>query len=288
MKAGKAMAQGTDESRPEFPRPDRPLYTPDEDAQRQVVARIAQAREGKGAPRGRGKKPEGANAYHITPRRGLPMGQHPQVTNETLGAEWGCRRTKAGELARHPEDMDPWQVRQLCEVCGVTRKWLRYGGDNAYGKYESADTVAAMYEHLSNEDMALVCDLLTRLLGADTVRGIKDKQWLQDNSEWLKRNPKKEKAVTDSMRKAFEAAFGPARETMRAALAPAWEQASDAMRPALEPIQAHAQALKDRYTADEWEIMRQTADRLKAQGADIGKMKPDELLAIARGEYVVP
>lgn len=266
------MAQGTDESRPEFPRPDRPLYTPDEDAQWQVVARIAQAREGKGAPRGRGKKPEGANAYHITPRRGLPMGEHPRVSGEILGAELGCGRTKAGELARHPEDMDPWQVRQLCELCGVTLEWLRGWEDvNAYGQYKTADTVAAMYEHLSNEDRALVCDLLTRLLGADTVRGIEDEQWREDNREWLDRNPKRAKEIYDSLQKAIE---------------PVWQSTFEAIRPAFEPIQAHAQAIKDRYTADEWEIIGQYADRLKAQGVDIGGMEPDELLARARGEYV--
>ena len=262
--------------RPEFPDRDRPLYTPDEEAQRQVVARIARARKGRKTRKT--KEPEGASAHSvaatitITRRRGLPMGEHPHVGRKVLGAEWGVGHTTADKLAKHPENLDPWQVRQLCALCGVTLEWLRGWEDvNAFGQYETTDTVAAMYSHLNSEDQALVCDLLTRLLGADAVCAIEGDQWRRDNREWLTRNPERAKEIVHSVQKALE---------------PVWEPIREAMRPALEPMQAHAQTLKDRYTTDEWKLMEQTAESLKARGVDADSMTPDELLAIAHGEPV--
>jgi len=268
------MAQGTD--RAPFPDNEHPLHTPNAGAQRQVVARIAQAREGK-------RTRKGSADFTITQRRGLPMGQHPRVGRKVLAAEWGVGHTKADELAAHPEKLDPWQVRQLCELCGVTLEWLRGWEDvNAYGQYETADTVAAMYSHLTNEDRALACDLLARLLGADAVRAIKHEQWERDNREWLERNPEKAREIAAMVQKATQAVASSMTETIRAAMG----TATEAVRTVMEPLQEAARAIKDRYTADEWELMRKTADELQAQGEDTNRMTPDELLARARGDSV--
>lgn len=244
------MAQGTDESRPEFPDNEKPLYTPDEQAQRQVVARIARAREGK----------------------------HPRVSDMALGEAWGKHRTTAKKLAEHPEKLDPWQVRQLCGLCGVTLEWLRYGGENAYGLYETADTVAAMYSHLSNEDRTLVCDLLTRLLGADAVRVIKHEQWTRDNIEWLERHPAKLKELQDAFLKAISPQVS-VYESIRQAVAPI---VKEAMAPAAE----YARAALAKYTDEERELMERTARELESNGANVDHMTADELLAAARGDSV--
>ena len=250
MKAGKAMAQGTD-NRPEFPNPDRPLYTPDESAQQQVVARIAQARKGKKTRKR--KEPEGADAHRvvatftITQRRGLRMGEHPHVGRNVLAEEWGMGHTKADELAKHPEDMDRWQVRQLCDLCGVTLEWLRgWEDENAYGRYETAETIAAMYGHLSNEDRRLVTDLLTRLLGADAAQAIKHEQWERDNREWPDRNPERVQEVIDAVRNLMQAANSSTRDAARVVAT-----AQEAILAAVEPVQDIAQTYADRTTADE-------------------------------------
>lgn len=291
-KAGKAMAQDAGK-RPEFPNTDRKLYTPDENAQRQVVARIRQAMDGPQKRPNRRKREtvkqpqsseDGRATYRIEVTRHLPMGEHPQISYQALGEQWGVGKTKARDMVHHPEDMDPWQVRQLCDLCGVTLEWLRGWEDvNAYGKHETAETVAAMYSHLSNEDRALVSSMLTRLLGADAVDAIRNEQWERDNREWLDRNPKKARKIQESLarlvasttRETWEG-IGIAAQVATAAQAYINRTVQDAAR--------HARAIVDRYAPEEWELMRQTADRLKAQGVDADKMTPDELLAHARGD----
>lgn len=255
------MAQGTD--RAPFPDDEHPLYTPDEDAQRQVVARIAQARRGNGK---RARKKDTGADYRIEQAAYLPMEQHRIIGRDALAAALGGAPKTADKLVKeHPEDMDPWQVRQLCDLCGVTLEWLRGWEDvNAYGKYETAETVAAMYSHLSNEDRALVCDLLTRLLGADEVRAIEYEQWERDNSEWLKRNPEKAREIHDMISRATRATLEPVADAVRAAWA----------------------IVAARFTDEERELMRKTADELQAQGEDASGLTPDELLARARGDSV--
>lgn len=293
--------------RPEFPDPDRPLYTPDVGAQKQVVARIAQARDGKRTRKA--NKPEDAGTPHITITRNLPMGQHAYIGRDRLANALGCKHTKAEKLAAHPEKLDPWQVRQLCDLCGVTLDWLRGWEEvNAYGQYETADTVVVMYSYLSNEDRALVCDLLTRLLGANAVRAIRHEQWIKDNHEWLKRNPEKARKIRDAMCNAIQSladstalvATDSIREAMHDTVADLLRVAArdtsiinsiaeankPAMRIATESIQEFGRAIKDRYTAEEWELIESTADELEAHGEDTSELTPDELLAIARVDSV--
>lgn len=282
-------ATGT--SRPEFPRRDRPLYTPDEEAQRQVVARIAQAREGKRTRKGKESETSGSADYRIEVTRPLPMGQHPYVSRDALAYELGGMAAKTADrlVKEHPEDMDPWQVRQMCELCGVTLEWLRGWEDvNAFGRYESAEDVAAMYSHLSNEDRALVCDLLTRLLGADATEAVKAERWARDNREWLEHHPEEACKIQELCARLGETIANRTREI--------WEGTGIAAQVATaaqayinrtaQDVTQRIRAIADRYTPEEWELMRQTADRLKAQGVDAGEMTPDELLAYARGDSV--
>jgi hypothetical protein len=295
------MADGK-ATHPTYPKHDRPLYTPDADAQRQVVERIAQAREGKRARMG--KEPEPANVIHLKLRNRLPMGQHPYVGRDALADALGCKHTRAQELAKHPEELDPWQVRQLCELCGVTLEWLRGWEDvNAFGLYESTEDVAAMYAHLSNEDRALVCDLLTRLLGADAASEVKHEQWERDNHEWLDHNREKAQEIREHFRELQEsvarrltAAMKPARGVTNM-VAMATKAASIAAAPldaatvrATETVRQRmadiARAVLDIYTPEEWELIEQTAERLKGQGVDVENASVRELLAIGRGDSV--
>lgn len=281
------MAHGTTGSdRPEFPDREHPLRTPDEEAQRQVAARVKRATRGNGKQKSRKpKKTEtgGGASYRIEVTTYLPMEQHPIIGRDALAYELGVRgHATMGRLLAHPEDMDPWQVRQLCEVCGVTLEWLRGWEEvNAFGKYESAEDVTAMYSHLSNEDRALVCDLLTRLLGADATEAVKAERWARDNREWLEHHPEEARRIQESLARLGETIASRTREI--------WEGTGIAAQVAtaaqayinrtMQDAAQHARAIVDRYTPEEWELMRQTADRLKAQGVDADKMTPDELLA---------
>lgn len=296
----------TGTSRPEFPDRDRPLYTPDEEAQRQVVARVKQAMRGNGKQKSRKpKKTEtggGAN-YRIEVTTYLPMEQHPIIGRDALAYELGVRgHSTIGRLIEHPEELDPWQVRQLCELCGVTLEWLRGWEDaNAFGLYESTEDVAAMYAHLSNEDRALVCDLLTRLLGADATKAVKAERWARDNREWLERHPEEARRIQESLARLSETIASRMRGMWEAISLATLEvtAASDLANRAMQGVSQQARAIVDqtgisqlaravvdRYTPEEWDLMRQTADRLKAQGVNADKMTPDELLAYTRDGFV--
>jgi len=282
------MARGTD-NRPDFPDPDRPLYTPDVKAQKQVVARIARARKGNGKRARKVSKPEHASTPRITIARNLPMEQHRIIGRDALANALGITSPKAADkrVKEHPEKLDPWQVRQLCDLCGVTLEWLRGWEEvNAYGQYETGETVAAMYSYLSNEDRALVCDLLTRLLGADAARAIRHEQWIKDNREWLKRHPKEAKKIFDAIRKANEPALKSMYATIREFAKPALEPMRATLQAAAEPMRDIARAITDIYTAEEWGLIESTADRLNAKGIDADSMPVRELLAIARDDCV--
>ena len=101
-------------TRPQYPNPERPLYTPDADAQLQVVERIEQGREGNGHRQGkRWPDSKGAKrAVHATAALPQPMEQHPLISYVSLGATWGVGKTKAQQLVEHPEDMDPFCTRR--------------------------------------------------------------------------------------------------------------------------------------------------------------------------------
>lgn len=188
-----------------FPDPDRPLYTPDPDAQQQVAERIKQGMQGRKATKGQAKPdmfPGGIShsayewiahgGYHELPNQCPPlrMGKHPKVTRDMLAKEWGMGHTKAQELARHPEDMDPWQVRTLCNLCGVTLEWLRgWDAENGFGRYESADVIADAYGQLSTSDKELVTQLISRLVGADVMQKIERSRWISNCDEWALRHP---------------------------------------------------------------------------------------------------
>lgn len=290
-----------DARRAEFPDDNKPLYTPDADAQRQVVERIEQARQGKQKRKPR-KKAQGKADYVITLDR-LPMGQHPYVGREQLAKAWGVGHSTAGSLVKHPERLDPYQVPVLCECLGVTKEWLRgWTDENAFGRYESADTVAALYGRLSNEDREMVSGLLKRLAGADTVAEVKHEQWVSDNKEWAKRHPREVAKMRDLQRTvaqlvantaparraydALQSAADAAIQPMRDAFQSAADVAMQPMRDVFQGLADVAQAITDQYTDEEWQLMRETNERLKAQGIDTKGMKPQQLLDIARGDSV--
>lgn len=292
-----------DARRAEFPDNNRPLYTPDADAQQQVVERIKQARQGKQERKPRKKAQAKAN-YVITLDH-LPMGQHPYVSREQLAKAWGVGHSTAGNLVKHPERLDPYQVPVLCECLGVTKEWLRgWTDENAFGRYESADTIAALYGRLSNEDREMVSGLLKRLAGADTVAEVKHEQWVSDNEEWVKHHPDEDAKMREDLQrtmaqvtKTFEtlgsyvsqAVEKPCEAftaTVRQYIGTAADAAMQPMRDALQGAAGVAQAIKDQYTDEEWQLMRDTNERLKAQGVDTKGMTPQQLLDIARGDSV--
>ena len=292
-----------DARRAEFPDNNRPLYTPDADAQQQVVERIKQARQGKQERKPRKQAQAKAN-YVITLDR-LPMGQHPFISYERLGKEWGVAKETARSKALNPKEIDPYEAYVLCECLGVTLEWLRgWTDENAFGRYESADTVAALYGRLSNEDREMVSGLLKRLAGADTVAEVKHEQWVSDNEEWVKHHPDEAAKMREDLQrtmaqvtKTFEtlgAYVSQAVEkpceaftaTVRQYIGTAADAAMQPMRDALQGAAGVAQAIKDQYTDEEWQLMRETNERLKAQGIDTKGMKPQQLLDIARGDSV--
>lgn len=276
-----------DARRAEFPDKNKPLYTPDADAQQQVVERIEQARKGKQKRKPR-KKAQGKADYVITLDR-LPMGQHSYVSREQLAKAWGVGHSTAGNLVKHPERLDPYQVPVLCECLGVTKEWLRgWTDENAFGRYESADTVAALYGRLSNKDREMVSGLLKRLAGADIVAEVKHEQWVSDNEEWAKRHPREVAKINEVFRRTV-AQFAASTATVQRAY-DAMQSAADAamqpLRDAMQGVADVAQAIKDQYTDEEWQLMRETNERLKAQGVDTKGMTPQQLLDIARGDSV--
>lgn len=292
-----------DARRAEFPDKNRPLYTPDADAQQQVVERIEQARQGETQDK-RNKQEQGKADYVITLDR-LPMGQHPFISYERLAKEWGVSRgVTAKSKAQNPQKLDPYEVYVLCECLGVTKEWLRgWTDENAFGRYESADTVAALYGRLSNEDREMVSGLLKRLAGADTVAEVKHEQWVSDNKEWAERHKREVAKIYEDLRrtvaqltKPFDAARAVASQAIAANTATA-QRAYDAMqsaadaamqplRDAMQGVADVAQAIKDQYTDEEWQLMRETGESLKAQGVDTKGMKPQQLLDMARGDSV--
>lgn len=185
-----------DTTRAAFPNPDRPLYTPDEDAQRLVAERIRQGKEG----------PRRRHPMTYTDERGTlrvgtyaPMGQHPYVSDEDIGEAWGLGQTRANELVKHPEKLDPFQVTTLCDLLGVTREWLRgWTDENAYGRYEPTELVAAMYERLGAEDKAHLCYLLTKLLGDEQARSVKMEWQREQDAEWWERHPDERRMLEDT------------------------------------------------------------------------------------------
>lgn len=291
-----------DARRAEFPDDNKPLYTPDADAQRQVVERIEQARQGETQDK-RNKQAQTKADYVITLDR-LPMGQHPFISYERLAKEWGVSRgpTAKGKV-QNPERIDPYEAYVLCECLGVTLEWLRgWTDENAFGRYESADTVAALYGRLSNEDREMVSGLLKRLAGADTVAEVKHEQWVSNHKEWADRHKREVAKIYEDLRrtvaqltKPFDAATAVASQivantaTAQRAyddLQSAADAAMQQMRDTFQRLADVTQAITGQYTDEEWQLMRETNERLKAQGVDTKGMTPQQLLDIARGDSV--
>lgn len=193
-----------DTTRAAFPDPDRPLYTPDEDAQRLVAERI---RQGKGKRGQRRRHPmtytDESGTVHVGTY--APKGQHPYVSDTDIGEAWGLGQTRANELVKHPESLDPFQVTTLCDLLGVTLEWLRgWTDENAYGRYEPTELVATMYEHLGAEDKVHLCYLLTKLLGDEQAQSVKMEWQRKQHAEWWERHPDEQRRL-EEMRSSFMA-----------------------------------------------------------------------------------
>ena len=184
-----------------FPDPDRPLFTPDTILQGEIVERIKQAKKGPQAHH----KDRGSNPEDIS--HGLPMGQHPQVSDEKLGYAWGMSRISARKLVKHPGDMNPFQVDEMCSILGVTRGWLRGSESvNAYGIYEESAVVADLYESLPPEDKALVCCLLGRIAGSDKLLKVRSERQIKRNQTWYNLHPNEANQIRQRTRNAREVA----------------------------------------------------------------------------------
>lgn len=189
--------------RAEYPDSDHPLYTPDVDAQRQVVERIRQAKTGT-----RRKRP-----MNYTNKRGVlvlgeyaPMGEHPRVSDELIGSAWGLKQSRAQMLVTHPEKINPWQAEQLCDLLGVTLDWLRgWTDENAYGRYETPDMVADLYERLGAEDKEHLCYMLKRLLGDEQVTEVKERHLAARLDSWLERHPDEAERIREAEKSMLEA-----------------------------------------------------------------------------------
>lgn len=174
------MTRGADYA--QFPDHERPLYTPDEELKRQVAKRVKQARGGLQAhPKKDGNRP--------TIVRGMPMGQHPYISNGILANIWGVGRNRAGQLVRNPGDMDKFQVQELCSWCGVTLQWLQGSeSENTFSKsdYEAADVIASLYNTLPDSLKASVCQILESLAGPEATEQARREHWARQQREWHK------------------------------------------------------------------------------------------------------
>lgn len=276
-----------DARRAEFPDESRPLYTPDADAQRQVVERIEQARQGKQKRKPR-KQRQGEADYVITLDR-LPMGKHPSISYEQLAKEWGVARETARGKVLNPERIDPYEEHVLCECLGVTEEWLRgWTDENAFGRYESADTVAALYGRLSNEDKEMVSGLLKRLAGADTVAEVKYEQWVSDNEEWATHHRREAAKIREEFQRTVAQLVANTAPVQRAydVVQSAADAAIQPMRDTFQRLADVTQAITGQYTDEEWQLMRETVERLKAQGVETKGLTPQQVLDIARGDSV--
>lgn len=141
-----------DTTRAAFPDPDRPLKTPDEDAQRLVAERLYKAYSDS-TNNTSGERPPW-RAYTVF----MP------TTNTVQGAR---QRVKdPGRLTRD-------ETLLLCAALQVNLDYLRHGGTNGYGRYEDSERVGELYLELSDTDRELVCALILRLLGDARTREVR-------------------------------------------------------------------------------------------------------------------
>lgn len=185
-----------------FPDREHPLKAANPELQQQVVERIAKAKKG---PQAHSK--DGHKASPSEASRGLPMGYHPYVSDEKLGYAWGMTRQAARKLIKHPEDMNPYQVDEMCDMLGVTRRWLR-GAEpvNAYGTYEEPDVVADLYDTLAPEDKELICALLGRIAGDESVRAVRTERWIRRSQTWYDLHPDEANRIRRGAQNALEVA----------------------------------------------------------------------------------
>jgi hypothetical protein len=269
-----------DTERAEFPDRAHPLRTLDEDAQRQVVERIQQAKEGpkRKHPRMHStRRTDENNRVVLTFNLGeyAPMGEHPKVSDALIGKELGVSQTTANKLVHHPELLDPVQTRMLCDVLGVTLDWLRGWTEfNAYGKYETPDVVVAMYELLGNEDKEHVCYLLAKLLGEERTKKLKRRiRDIQDH-EWLERHPDTQETeeALDSLNSMFNDIAQSLMDAVQTSMATCWG--------------SFTESLRAMYSDEEWAQMDRTAKELEANGYDTDSLTLKQLAALARGDSV--
>lgn len=198
-----------------------------------MVERIQQAKKG----------PKRKHQRVYTDEKGVyrigalaPMGEHPRVSDTDIGDEWGLGQTAANQLVNNPQRCNPYQTKKLCDVLGVTLDWLRYGGENAYGKYEDVETVAMLYDHLTPKDKEHLCYLLKKLVGEDGVKAVRHEVWRKDHEEWLSHNPKASQQLEEEMRAVYASIMEPIRR--------AWEEAQKAYAALFAPSNVAAELVK--------------------------------------------
>ena len=208
----------------EFPDYEHPLRTPDPDAQAAVVARIKLAmKTGERRPKDSGQgwrtDEDGRRVYvlgggawdgSIMPRSTRyvhkPMGERPRLTQADIGEAWGVGQPTASDYINHPDKLGVIRAFELCHALGVTLDWLRYGGANAYGKYEdNPQVVAKLYERLTPYDKEHVCYMLMTLIGEDAAAEVYRAEYEAYMDEWRAARPDEARKIDESREKAMRA-----------------------------------------------------------------------------------
>lgn len=152
------MADATNNMLAEFPDPTHPLQTPDPDAQAQVAARLRQAMNDSTNSTSGERPPQRAYAYLMP----------------TVGTQQGVmKRIGSPELITADETV------LLCDVLRVNLDYLRYGGENGYGRFEDSDFIATLYRLLEPGDKERITDLIERLLGTDRLMAARGRRNMQ-------------------------------------------------------------------------------------------------------------
>lgn len=192
----------TDEKRPEFKDRDHPLATTDRVAQAAVSERIVQAMES-----GRKRPPKKADDATADKRNkpldlGGPrrMGEREyRVTQDDLARLWGKSVPTVRAWLRDPAQIPYLDAVALADELGVDLDWLRYGGENGYGLWESPEVVALLYAELSNEDKQMLCAMLERLAGPDAVHRVRWNLLIESATHYYSNHPAEREQLNKSL-----------------------------------------------------------------------------------------
>lgn len=192
----------TDEKRPEFKDRDHPLATTDREAQVAISERIVQAMES-----GRKRPPKKADDATANKRNkvldlGGPrrMGEREyRVTQDDLARLWGKSVPTARAWVSDPARIPYLDAVALADELGVDLDWLRYGGENGYGLWESPEVVALLYAELGNEDKQTLCRLLKRLAGPDAVHRVRWNLLIESAEHYYSNHPAEREQLNKSL-----------------------------------------------------------------------------------------